>query len=160
MAYKSIEIQKKYAKEYRLKHKKETKEYYINHKEKINMQKKKWWERNKDRAKAVRKRYRLVCFNSWIGYIPEETNCEVCGKKIYFRGHDKNETIHFDHKHENCAIKQAPSHWLGKFRRTEKNQRIWESCKFGNLCVSCNKNLPTKNRKEWLRRAVEYTEKL
>ncbi len=109
----------------------------------------------KKRLEVVRK-HRKRCKDSWIGYIPLETKCEICGKKIFFKNHPIKETICFDHKNENCCIKKNPSYFLYQKIMNKKNQKIWESCNFGSLCHRCNSWLPTKNRKEWLRRVNKY----
>lgn len=132
---------KEYNKKYRETHKEYFREY----------------DKNRKGEKSINDRLiKAARINSWIGYIPKETNCEICGKKIFFKGHVLGETIHFDHKHENSIIKENPSHWIRRKFRTKENQKIWESCKFGFLCRDCNTRLPTKNRKEWIRKADKY----
>lgn len=135
------------------------KKYYKENREKILAHVKERAKNNPQEVIARSRRYRARVYSDWAGYIPEKTECEICGKVIYFRGHPRGEIICFDHKSENCAIKVSPSTWLNLHYKTEKNIKIWESCNFGLLCTRCNVRMPTKNRIEWLRKAVQYAGK-
>jgi hypothetical protein len=135
------------------------KNYYENNKEKLKERSRNWNKDNKKRAYLRNIKNRSNRINSWVEYLPKETTCEICGRKIFFKGHPRFETIHFDHKSENCAIKTDPSSWIESKYRTKENQEIWDSCRFGCLCKRCNSFLPTKDRKEWLRKAVAYANK-
>ena len=53
-------------------------------------------------------------------------------------------------------IKRQPSSWLQSHPATVKNQEIWKKCNFGRLCLQCNKSLPTKNRKQFIKNIVKY----
>lgn len=94
--------------------------------------------------------------SSWVGFIPKETNCQVCGEKIYFSNKNIKTAIHFDHKSEECSIKGSPTQWLLKHHLNEKNKEIWIECNFGMLCGRCNRGLPTKNRLNWLEKINIY----
>ena len=83
---------------------------------------------------------------TWEGYIPKETNCQICSKKIYFNNKDRLSAIHFDHRSNHTLIKGKPTNWLSWHKKNIKNTKIWESCNFGMLCLGCNRNLSTKNR--------------
>lgn len=96
------------------------------------------------------------CKKTWNNYFPEKTICGVCGKKIFFKADLIKNTIHFDHRIENCIIAKKPDTWLRTHKRTPENEKIWESCNFGILCHWCNLYLPTKNRKEWLAKVIKY----
>lgn len=150
---------KEYAKEYYKKNKERREAYNYKNRERIKERRAKYNLKNKKMIALLLKNRRIARINSWRGYIPQEANCEVCGKKIFFKGHSLKETIHFDHKHENCVIQKIPAIWMSQHFRTEENQKIWESCEFGYLCARCNLGLPTKNRKEWIRKVVEYVNK-
>jgi len=94
----------------------------------------------------------------WAKYIPSETDCAICGIKIVFNSKSINKSIHFDHTKEVCAIMTSPMDWLIKHRCTDENKDTWDSCNFGMLCGVCNRALPTKNRKEWLKKAMDYAD--
>jgi hypothetical protein len=135
----------RYYEKNRIKISKRTKKYYQKNKENIRKKSQKWWKINKFKQ--------LI---SWEGYIPKETKCQCCKKEIYFNKQNIRNAIHFDHKNENPIIKGCPTSWLKSHKRNVKNQKIWESCKFGMLCNSCNRFLPTKNRKEFIINIIKY----
>lgn len=135
------------------------KEYYLKNKEKIIERSHQWNINNKAKIAISRKKSRMLRLNSWCAFFPQESNCEICGKKIFFKGHRRRETIHFDHKYENCVIKINPSRWIDCRYATKENRKIFASCNFGLLCSPCNKGLPTKNRKEWLKKVEKYVSK-
>ncbi len=156
---------RKYQATYRKKHgdriKKRLREYYLKNKVKISKYIKNHRINNIVVYKENQKRIRLLRINSWVekNVILKDTNCEICNKIIYFKGHPRKETIHFDHKNENCTIKVNPSTFLQSKFANEKNIKLWEDSDFGLLCASCNKGLPTKNRIEWLKKALDYATK-
>lgn len=126
---------------------------------------KSWYEKNIDKVKIYdrernKKLYENLYFQntiSWIGTIPEKTNCELCGKEIFLISQDKLTKIYFDHRNEGKeVIKKSPSSWLAKNRCNQKNIKIWKSCDFGHLCCKCNLVLPTKNRKDFFTKAIKY----
>ncbi len=159
-AYREKNIDKALLREkrYREEHKKEIKlaikKWSLKNKAHISEYKKKRY--NKEACMLKNKERKIKCIASWKNYIPNKTKCEICGKIIYFKGHIHKNTIHFDHKHENCSIQNIPSNWMALRYRTPKNQVIWESCDFGLLCSHCNSCLPTKNRKQWVRKVIKY----
>ena len=107
--------------------------------------------RNQKGDKCARKN-----LQSWEGYIPKETGCQVCGTKIIFSSKDTNTSIHFDHKNEYCLIKIDPGKWLRRHKFTEENKQIWDRCDFGMLCGKCNRALPTKDRELWVGNVINY----
>lgn len=133
--------QPEYMKLYYLKNKQKAKEYYIKNKEKI---KKRVHEKADNNLK------------SWELIIPKETNCQICGKKIYFRNYNRKIAIRFDHRHENEPIKGKPCEWLRYHSYTYENNKIWKSCNFGMLCFECNIFLPLINRKDFIINIVKY----
>src|SRR3990167_8730206 len=110
----------------------------------------------KDRRNEKGDKWAKKNIESWGQFIPKETNCEVCGVKIYFNSKDINSSIHFDHKNDLCSIKICPGHRLRKNPFNIKNQKIWDSCDFGMLCGRCNRAIPTRNRREWLSKLALY----
>lgn len=137
--------------EYRVKYgdiiKNYNKKYYQNNKTKCYLQSSTWRRNNGGKR-----------LESWGGFIPSETTCQVCGKSIYFNKKNLKLSIHFDHK---CGgdevIKGSPYDWLRSHPRTPENEKIWNSCDFGMLCNKCNLKLPTKNRKQFLINAMRYS---
>jgi len=94
---------------------------------------------------------------SWIGFIPQEAECQICGKKIFFGKKNRGSAIHFDHRNGgNELIQKSPTNWLSENKRTKEKEKIWDSCNFGFLCNGCNSFLPTKNRKQFIKEAVRY----
>ena len=101
--------------------------------------------------------YHQKNLESWIGIIPKETTCQICGKKIIFCHSKKQlELIHFDHKNENCPIKTDPRKWLKKSPRSIQKERLWAESGFGMLCKRCNAILPTKNRSDYILKVIKY----
>jgi hypothetical protein len=97
--------------------------------------------------------------DSWRKLIPRSSYCQVCGKRIFFHPAANIESMVFDHRRGNELIQGKPYKWLTSHKCTPENERIWISCDFGVLCSSCNLRLPTVNRIEWLRNALEYSSK-
>lgn len=96
---------------------------------------------------------------SWEGFIPKESNCKICNKKIFFNKKDRDNSIHFDHRNEGKEIiKCIPSQWLKNNECNIDNQELWNSCDFGILCRMCNLNLPTRNREDYLNRQKAWLE--
>lgn len=144
-----------YQHQYRIEHQKEIEQYREEHKE----ERKEKRIKNKDKIRTRQQKYYLEALKSWEGYIPKKTNCEICGREIFFGSSNIKNAISFDHRYENCAIKIGPTLWLRNNRMTEENKKIWESCRFGFLCTVCNGFLPGKNRKEWLIQVDRYVNK-
>ncbi len=89
--------------------------------------------------------------------MPTETECQVCGKQIYLASGDIKKSIHFDHRHEGKApIKISPSIYLNRNMPDEKKIDLWKACDFGYLCWTCNRRLPTKNRKQWIEDEMKW----
>lgn len=94
--------------------------------------------------------------NTWIGFIPQEANCKICDKHIFFAFQDKRKAIHFDHRRENAKHILSPTNWLKRNPRTFENELIWVNFDFGILCEECNLILPTDNRVKFLEKALAY----
>ena len=92
----------------------------------------------------------------WEGFIPHKTDCEVCGRKIYFHSRHKHKAIHFDHKTGKEPIDMCPTHWLRKTVRTKETEELWNECNFGMLCYACNLRLPTEDRINFMKKAFKY----
>lgn len=136
------------------------KKYRLKNRERLNAIAKKCYWKNIDKSRARfhenHRRFYKKRIDSWAEYLPAEANCEICDMKLYLSGHPRSETICFDHRIENCAIKKPPATFIRSRLRTKESQAIWDSCQFGILCVRCNITLPTNNRKKWLERATAY----
>lgn len=102
--------------------------------------------------------YKKECLNSWIGFIPQKTNCQCCGKQIFFASKNTNTSIHFDHRKDTALHIVSPTNWLGSNKRNPKTELLWKSFDFGMLCRRCNAILPTENRIEFLKKALKYAE--
>ena len=124
------------------------KKYYQINKKRLGELKKKWREKNG--------RYYKKALSSWEGFIPNKTNCEVCGKLIFFNKRNPRIAIHFDHRNGNETIMNSPAIWLRQNKRTPEREKIWKRCDFGMLCENCNRSLPTKNRVPFLLNALKY----
>lgn len=130
---------------------KEYKESY-----KRRLQKKRYVNKNRLIINKKSLKRRNLILQSWIGTIPKHTNCEVCKTPIEFM--NKQRPIFFDHRNAGIeVIKTPPTNWISLRYATPKNIAIWKSCDFGMLCRYCNQFLPTKNRKEFLLKAIKYT---
>jgi len=144
--YENIDKMKAYQEKNRDRIRKRHQEYYKKHRIKIRKQSNAYL-RNKYRANL----------SSWIDIIPKQTQCEICGKKIYFNKLNRQEAIHFDHRNNGIEeIKTTPATWLFRHNRTADNEAIWNKCNFGMLCGRCNSILPTKNRKEFIKKIINY----
>jgi hypothetical protein len=131
-------------------------EYYHKNRDKILKGFKEYHKKNRNK---ILKQHEDLCFlkkKSWVGVIPLETNCECCGKKLYFFGKQKAETIHFDHRNENAPIRQNPANWLRGKGITPERKKLWEESNFGMLCDRCNRFLPLKGRERFIRNMVKY----
>jgi hypothetical protein len=177
--YKNKEKAKQYAKEYFIKNRERIREYRIKHyykdldnsrregrlkyhrlyqknREYYLLRQRIYRKNNRLKMNAYQKKIRERCLKSWEGYIPKKTNCEICGKEIFFNNHNRTNAIHFDHRKEGCIIKSIPIIWLRSHINNNKNRKIWESCNFGKLCKRCNAYLPTKNRQFFIHRLNLY----
>ncbi len=116
-----------------------------------------YYHRNKERILKNTKIRTDRNLRTWLGIIPSETQCEICGKKIYFHKGRYGDLIRFDHRKEGIEpIKINPTNWLRAHPRTPKNEVLWKSCSFGIVCNWCNRILPTKNRVIWAKRIFKY----
>ena len=98
-------------------------------------------------------------YASWIPYLPLQTNCQICGRIVYFHSNSgfigREQTIHFDHKKFHINI-HNPKQWLASHYFNEKNKQIWEKENLGHLCAHCNRRLRTLGRKKWIKQLVGY----
>ena len=97
---------------------------------------------------------------SWLSYFIEKygenPSCSVCSLDLEWFNNSKISVV-FDHRLEGLeSIKGKPSEWLSHNEFSEHNRKIWEDCNFGILCSSCNLRLPSMNRWQWLRNALDY----
>lgn len=113
------------------------------------------YQRNKEKYCRYSNQKKRANLKSWEGYIPKETTCEVCKRKIYYNGGNRILAINFDHRTDNSPIK-CNLYWLRGHPRNPENQKIWENCNFGKLCISCNFRLPTNNREAFIRNVINY----
>lgn len=170
-------------KEYRIKNKDKIKENAIKNKDKRRKWYKGYRKTNRDEILAKEREYKRKRYiqdfryadsrkeygrnrsryikNLWSKIIVPETNCKICGKKIYFGGAhigkgNENDSIHFDHKTGNEPIKTSPTVFLSTHKPTPENIKIWFSCDFGMLCKKCNAFFPTLNREEFITNAYKY----
>ena len=118
---------------------------------------KNWNKKNREYYRKYEKEWRRKRINLWLSYLNNKNYCpicEVCGRELkYFNG---ELGVHFDHKQEDLPIVKTPSLWLEENPPTKENIKIWESCNFGILCRNCNRFLPTKDRKNWMLKALKY----
>ncbi len=121
---------------------------------------KKYYHDNKERILFLSNKSMRLVQNEWLKILPINPHCEICGVKlVYFTKKNDNvyNRVNFDHKTGNEPIQGSPANWLTRNKCIEKNIKIWKDCDFGILCLTCNKNLPTIGRKEWLRKVIKYT---
>jgi len=152
---------KEKARKYYRENRDKIKAYYEKNKIKMSQRHKKYYQKNREKIRTKYNKYYNKKYEenmlSWIGYIPEKTICQICGINIYLGKKNKSNAIHFDHRENgNETIKNTPSSWLYRNKRTLKNEAIWKSCNFGMLCFKCNIQLPTKNRKEYIKKVYKY----
>ena len=147
-----------YDKEYRIKNREKRKIQHKIYYEKNKRKAKKYYEKNRNRIKIYNRNYVQQNLLSWEEYIPKETFCEICNRRIYFNNGVQKAAIHFDHQTENVLIKR-PTTWLRCHKRTLENQKIWEKCAFGMLCKKCNGYFPTKDRLKLLNNIIKYIKK-
>ena len=111
------------------------------------------WEERLEKKRVKRQKY----LESWIGFIPQESKCQLCEKVISFKRGIKKGSIHFDHRNGGSeVIKGSPTNWLQYHPRTPENEEIWKNCNFGILCNKCNAMLPTKNRVKIAENLIKY----
>ena len=132
------------------------KEYHQKHRDEILIRKRKYYQRNKSVLNEITVKKHYAYTETWKGYIPEMTQCQMCGVDIFFHKQNQNNAIHFDHRKSGTESIKSPMAWLSGNKRTPKNQKIWEECNFGMLCGNCNKRLPTIDRKKFLLDAIKY----
>ncbi len=141
--------------------------YYQKNKKRIRSQQRRWREENRDGIKNYNEEYRIKNrdrfkktveenMRAWKELFPTKPICQICGERIYFNEKNKKEAIHFDHRHGKFFKKISAATWLRRHQRTNKNIKIWKTFDFGMLCAICNHRLPTKNRKQYLKKVIQY----
>ena len=127
------------------------------------LQKRKYYDRNTQLAKDCTTANQSDRIAAWALYLQNKYGdpiCECCNKILSWPGKSKSGSVHFDHRHGGTeVINTAPTKWMRCRRPTLENITIFESCDFGILCDDCNRCLPTANRGEWLKKALEYYDK-
>jgi len=117
---------------------------------------KKLAEQKKEEERIKNRKSRIYFLSAWRSIFPAKIICQVCGKRIYLNHKNKKLILHFDHQHGETFKKINPRQWLRSHRPIKKNIKIWESFDFGLLCNSCNRFLPTINRKQYLQKVINY----
>ena len=118
---------------------------------------KKYYSANKTLMNQQRAELSRAYLTSWEAIIQKVSQCQMCGKDIFFNVRSNDNVVHFDHRHGGAEpIKGTPTNWLKGHKPTQENIKIWRECDFGTLCFSCNSSLPTKNRKQFLENAIKY----
>lgn len=112
------------------------------------------------RRRHSRNRVRLQV-NLWTAWLQEiygiTPTCQICGKTLEWRT-GAMRAPNFDHRHgHGLIISCGPNVWTRDHPLTETNKAIWLFEDFGILCGRCNQFLPTHNRREFLRKATDYT---
>ena len=119
--------------------------------------KKAYYESHKEYHLTMTKKYRKKRQLMWRDVIPKIARCQICNRKIYLNHKDKTKSIHFDHRHGGKEpIKTNPSNWIIGHAKTPLNEKKWKDSNFGTLCIGCNFRIPTKGRKDWLKRITSY----
>lgn len=127
--------------------------YRATNREKYNIAAHKYRKRNREKILG----YSRARLTTWEGFIPKITQCQMCGRDIYFNDFGKNESMFFDHRNGGKELIQgSPTVWLQRHRRTPETEKIWELCDFGMLCRRCNIVLPTKDRQLYLVNVTKY----
>jgi hypothetical protein len=137
-------------------HKAYCNEYYVKNRLAILLRKKEYHKANPGISTEKGRRQRQFNLDSWKGFIPEVTQCQMCGVDIYFGGKDRNRAIHFDHRHGDGHNFRTPFQFLVRGRRTPAREAQWKSFDFGMLCQVCNWRLPTRDRDKFIKDAVKY----
>lgn len=118
---------------------------------------KRYREKRREKSNLYNKKYRTERLKSWEDFVPQKTQCQICGANIYYNTGYFKRAIHFDHRNNGKEIiEKNPTIWLRNHKRTSENEKIWKSCDFGFLCWNCNRYLPTKNRLSFFIKASRY----
>ena len=100
----------------------------------------------------------LIFFENHYSKTPQ---CEICCKTLSWQSnkYNNNSSVCWDHFSEgSLKLKILPSLWLAHHKCNDKNINQWILFNLGILCSACNCGLPTLNRLEWLKKALEYSE--
>jgi hypothetical protein len=140
-------------------------------KEKVLAEKRRYYHANKKVLRPKIEAYRLKNMakrnaysirsrdhvrQTWVGVIPEMTQCQMCGKDIYFNAGVMGKAICFDHRWGGQEAIKNPSAWLSTYAWSAEKEKIWRSCDFGMLCSLCNIRIPTKDRKLFADNLLRY----
>ena len=136
------------------------KKYHKSHREEILKKKRENYAKNREsRIKDALNRHERNR-KTWEGHIPIMTNCQMCGKDIFFHQKKQNSAIHFDHRYGGVEEIKRPMLWLAGHRMAPENKAKWDKCDFGMLCMRCNVSIPTKNRKQFVVNIMKYVLRL
>jgi hypothetical protein len=110
-----------------------------------------------------RRRIKLQAWNEWFKKTyGEHPKCQCCGVEMVWKSGNRRGTLNavvFDHRNGgNEPIKHLTA-WLTGRDVNERNKGIILDCDFGVICKRCNICLPTKDRTEWLNKAIKYVRK-
>lgn len=113
--YKDKIVAQEYYKKYRIKNKEtislKNKEYRKKNREKLLAYQKEHYKNNKEMYRKSMSSWRKCnikqykkSLKSWEGFIPKKSNCELCGKEIFFNNGNIYNAVHFDHRHVSIII--------------------------------------------------------
>lgn len=132
-------------------------EWYLKNQERIKRIRNDYYHSNKTEIRRKFNEAQEQILRSWIGIIPEFTQCQMCARDIYLIAKSCAKSIHFDHRNGGVEkIMGSPKHWLRRNVPTPENIGLWKSCNFGMLCWQCNRFLPTKNRRVLIENLMKY----
>ena len=120
----------------------------------------------KDKIRARDIKYRKKRENRWKVAINKMYKnksglfvCQICARPLILFSGNRRTSVCFDHRKEKTNIHMQPCGWLRSRSSTKKNIKIFKREEFGILCVGCNTMIPTKNRKRWLNKVIDYIQK-
>lgn len=122
-----------------------------------------WKKNHPDKVRAYCKISTIKYQDAWIDFFikryGDKPHCEICNKVLLWINDQNNmvDTVNFDHRHNGQEnIITNPKQWINIRPCNDKNKKIFESCDFGILCISCNASLPTLDCEQWVRDVVKY----
>jgi hypothetical protein len=99
----------------------------------------------------------LRFFNEQYGECPV---CSICERRLRWQSKIQKyqaDVVCWDHASgDSYGLKIPPATWLGSHACNSDNQSVWLGFNLGILCGRCNGFLPTKDRLDWLEKAVVY----
>lgn len=138
------------------KHTEYCKSYYAKNRVAILLKKQEYNKANPGLSTQKGRAQRRFNIDSWKGFIPTVTQCQMCGIDIYFGCKDRRKAIHFDHRDGSRHSFRTPYQFLVRGRRTPKREAEWKAFNFGMLCMTCNTRIPTDNRVQFLNNLIRY----